>query len=54
MYLKPTHKEILDEDKIKIWHLYFDKLLDREEIMAKFNGKYDRFDIARVINEKYK
>ena len=43
-----------EEDKKKVWELYFDKMYSYSQIMDYFKGKYVYADIKKAINSRYK
>ena len=45
---------VKEEDKKKVWELYFDKKYSYSQIMDYFKGKYVYADIKKAINSRYK
>lgn len=46
--------EINKEDDEKIWHLFYERCYNIEEIVAKMKNKYTYNQVRDVIHRRYK
>ncbi|MBQ2871607.1 hypothetical protein IJE86_07890 [bacterium] len=42
-----------EEDVKTIWRLYWDEMMNHEQILTYFNGKYNKFEVKSAINKRY-
>lgn len=50
---KNLKKKTINQDKEKIYYLYFEKLFSIEEMEKHFKGKYSYNEIRNIIKDKY-
>lgn len=51
---KPFIETVDNEDKKKVWELYFKHFYSYEQIEMYFKGKYSYNEIKFIVNERYK